>query len=237
MSSIESTVPANQPVKQAAETNRASSTLLQKANRFFDLPLSGASRLAALVGVLLLIPAVVVPLWNMTLYSNQFPDGLNLYIYANSLQGGHPENRDDLKEINTLNHYIGMHSLVESDFNEFKWIPLMLGLFFILGLRTTVIGKMTNLVDNAVLFGWFGIFSLWSFYNKLYLYGHNLDPEAAVKVPPFMPPLLGSKRLANFTVYSYPGAGSYFLIGFLLLLGVAVLLARKGAGGTASPGR
>jgi len=162
----------------------------------------------------------------MTLFSNQFPDGLNLYIYAHSLQGGHPQDRDDLKEINTLNHYIGMHSLTENDFAEFKWIPLMLGIFFILGLRSIVLGKMSNLIDTAVLFGWFGAFSLWSFYNKLWLYGHNLDPTAAVKVPPFMPPLLGMKQLANFTVYSFPGAASYFLFAFLILLAVAVVLSR-----------
>ena len=199
-------------------------SFLEKSTRFFDLPLRGTSRLLTLIAASLLVLALIFPLWSMTLYSNQFPDGLNLYIYANSLQGGHPQGRDDLKEINTLNHYIGMHSLVESDFNEFKWIPLMLGIFFILALRTIVIGKMSSLVDTAVLFGWFGIFSLWTFYHKLWLYGHSLDPTAAVKVPPFMPPAFGSKQLANFTVFSYPGAGSYLLLGFLLLLGVAALL-------------
>jgi hypothetical protein len=212
---------------RAAEPNSAAPSFLERETRFFDLPLSAASRMVTLLAVLLLIPALLFPLWSMTLYSNQFPDGLNLYIYANSLQGGHPTDRDDLKEINTLNHYIGMHALAESDFTEFKWIPLMLGLFFILGLRTIVLGKMSNLVDTAVLFGWFGIFSLWSFYSKLWLYGHSLDPTAAVKVPPFMPPMFGSRQLANFTVYSYPGAASYFLFGFLVLLGLAAVLSRK----------
>jgi copper chaperone NosL len=227
MSSVQTAVPFHQAVTEAAGPKPAAPSFLEKANRFFDLPLNAKSRTVALVGVLFLIPAFLLPLWNMTLFSNQFPDGLNLYIYANSLQGGHPQDRDDLKEINTLNHYIGMHSLSESDFAEFKWIPLMLGVFFIFGLRTIVIGKMSNLVDTAVLFGWFGAFSLWSFYSKLWLYGHNLDPTAAVKVPPFMPPLLGMKQLANFTVYSYPGAASYFLLAFLLLLAVAVFLSRK----------
>ena len=227
MSSVQTAVPLHPAITQAAGPKPAASSFLEKANRFFDLPLNGVSRIVAFAGVFLLIPALLFPLWSMTLYSNQFPDGLNLYIYANSLQGGHPQDRDDLKEINTLNHYIGMHSLSESDFSEFKWIPLMLGVFFIFGLRTIVIGKMSNLVDTAVLFGWFGVFSLWSFYSKLWLYGHNLDPTAAVKIPPFMPPMFGMKQLANFTVYSYPGVGSYFLLSFLILLGLAVLHSRK----------
>jgi copper chaperone NosL len=227
MSNARTATPVNQPMPRAAEPRSAAPSFLEKATLFFDLPLRGASRIVTLLATLLLIPALLFPLWSMTLYSNQFPDGLNLYIYANSLQGGHPTDRDDLKEINTLNHYIGMHALAESDFTEFKWIPLMLGLFFILGLRTIVIGKMSNLVDTAVLFGWFGIFSLWSFYSKLWLYGHSLDPTAAVKVPPFMPPMFGSRQLANFTVYSFPGAASYFLFGFLVLLGLAAALSRR----------
>lgn len=227
MSSVQSAIPLPPAIAPAAGSRPAAVLFLEKANRFFDLPLNARSRIVALVGVLLLIPAFLFPLWSMTLYSNQFPDGLNLYIYANSLQGGHPQDRDDLKEINTLNHYIGMHSLTESDFNEFKWIPLALGVFFIVGLRTIVIGRMSSLVDTAVLFGWFGAFSLWTFYSKLWLYGHNLDPTAAVKVPPFTPPLFGMKQLANFTVYSYPGAASYFLAVFLILLGVAMFLSRK----------
>jgi len=45
-----------------------------------------------------------------------------------------------------------------------------------------------------------------------------------VKVPPFMPPLFGYKKLANFEVYSYPGIGSYALgLVALLLLGTLAL--------------
>ncbi len=220
-----------QPEARAVEPVSAAPSLLDRANRFFDLPLRASSRIVILAATLLLVPSLLFPLWTMTLYSNQFPDGLNLYISSGSLEGGHPEGRDDLKEINTLNHYIGMHPLQTADFNEFKWIPLMLGIFFILGLRVLVLGKMSNLVDTTVFFGWFGVFSFWSFYSKLWLYGHNLDPTAPVKVPPFMPPMLGAKQLANFRVYSYPGAGSYFLLGFIVLMAVAIWLSRKRAEG------
>jgi hypothetical protein len=201
--------------------------LLDKANAFFDLPLGLRSRLVILIGALLLLPTFFFTLWNMTLYSNQFPDGLNLHIYTHSLEGGRPEGRDDLREINTLNHYIGMRPLLESDFSEMKWIPLMIGVFFILALRTVVIGKMSNLVDTVVLFMYFGLFSFWSFYSRLYQYGHNLEPTAPVKVPPFTPPLIGSKQLANFTVYSFPGPASYFMVGFVVLLIIGVLISWK----------
>lgn len=200
---------------------------LARANAFFDLHVSLPSRLLVVIAALLLIPTFLFPLYEMTLYSNQFPDGLNLHIYSYSLEGGHPQGRDDLREINTLNHYIGMRPLLESDFSEFKWIPLLVGLFFILSLRAAVVGKMSNLVDVAVMFLYFGLFSLWSFYHRLNQYGHNLDPTAPVKVPPFAPPIFGEKQLANFTVYSYPGAASYLLIAFFLLLVLGIWVSRK----------
>ncbi|HWP48036.1 MAG TPA: hypothetical protein VNM22_12800 [Candidatus Limnocylindrales bacterium] len=227
MSNLQDFISRQESAIQPLEGKFDMEKWLEKANAFFDLPLRLQSRLIILIAAVLLIPTFIFPLWNMTLYANQFPDGLNLYIYSYTLDGGHPEGRNDLQEINTLNHYIGMRPLLESDFSEFGWIPLMIGIFFILTLRTIVLGKMSNLVDTTVLFMYFSLFSFWSFYNRLYQYGHNLDPKAPVKVPPFMPPIIGSKQLANFTVYSYPGPASYFLVGFLLLLLVSILLSGR----------
>ncbi len=201
--------------------------VLNYKTRFLDLSLTARSRIVVAIAALLLIPTYLLPLWNMTLYSNQFPDGLQLYIYSYKLEGGQSANRNDLQEINTLNHYIGMRPLLESDFPEFVWIPLVIGFFFIFALRTAVFGKMHNLVDSAVMFLYFGLFSLWSFYNKLYAYGHHLDPTAPVKVPPFTPALFGERQLANFEVYSFPGLASYFMIGFFILLMLALFWSRK----------
>ncbi|HEV8537341.1 MAG TPA: hypothetical protein VGR15_00335 [Bacteroidota bacterium] len=195
--------------------------------RFFETPIDLRSRVLILLAALLLVPAFFYPLWNMTLFSNQFPDGLVLNIYSSKLEGGKTPNRDDLKEINSLNHYIGMRALKEDDFTEFKWIPFVIGGTILLALRVIVLGKMSKLVDLFVLFTYFGVFSLWSFYHKLYLYGHELDPTAAVKVPPFTPPMFGHTTMANFEVYSYPEVGSYFMASMPLLLLAAIWLSRK----------
>ncbi|HRY44193.1 MAG TPA: hypothetical protein P5164_09630, partial [Thermoanaerobaculia bacterium] len=66
-----------------------------------------------------------------------------------------------------------------------------------------------------------GLFSLWSFGYKMYRYGHDLDPKAAMNVDPFMPPLFGGKQLANFEVFSYPQAGSYTLAVAMVFLALA----------------
>lgn len=200
---------------------------LMNETKFFETPIDLRSRVLILLAALLMIPTFFFPLWNMTLYSNQFPDGLVLNIYSSKLEGGKTANRDDLKEINSLNHYIGMRALKEDDFTEFKWIPFVIGGVMLLALRVIVLGKMSKLVDLFVLFTYFGLFSLWSFYHKLYLYGHELDPTAAVKVPPFTPPMIGHNTMANFEVYSYPDIGSYFMAVMPLLLLAAIWLSRK----------
>lgn len=200
--------------------------LITKGTTFFETPLDLRSRVLILVGALMLVPTFFFPLWTMTLYSNQFPDGLVLNIYSYKLEGGKTQNRDDLKEINSLNHYIGMRALKEDDFTEFKWIPFVVGGTMLLALRVIVLGKMSKLVDVFVLFTYFGLFSLWTFYHKLYLYGHDLDPTAAVKVPPFTPPIFGHVTMANFEVYSFPAAGSYFMAAFPLFLLAAMWFAR-----------
>jgi len=180
-----------------------------KTNRFLALPVGGRPRLLLIVAALLLVPVYLFPLWNMTMFAPQYPDGLRLFIYSYHLEGGNQG--QDIKEINVLNHYIGMRDLAAEDFTEFKWMPFVVGALGLLLLRAAVHGTMAGLVDVVVVFGYFALFSLWSFAFKLWSYGHNLAPTAAVTVDPFMPPLFGGKQLANFEVYSYPDLASYAL--------------------------
>ena len=174
---------------------------------------------------ILVIPFVFrFPLWTMAFQSNQYPDPLRLEIYINHLEGQKTDRRDDLREINSLNHYIGMRPLLESDFAEFVWLPFVVGFFAIFVLRAVVFGTLRDVVDVVVLFLYFGLFSAWSFYIRLYEYGHNLNPEAAIKVEPFTPPFFGRVQIANFAVESFPGGGSYALalVGALFALALAV---------------
>src|SRR5688572_7422518 len=133
------------------------SNFLDKETAFFERPLTATSRVLILVAVVVMLPVFFFPLWNMSFYSNQYRDGLVLHIYSYQLEGGKTPNRDDLREINSLNHYIGMRPLLESDFSEFTWVPLVVGLLMILALRAMVLGKMSNLVDVFVLFVLFWI--------------------------------------------------------------------------------
>jgi hypothetical protein len=203
-------------------------TLIEKSNRFLETPLDIAPRILLLAAMLVVLPAYLFPLYDMTMFAPQYPNGLRLHIYSYKLEGGN--GGQDTKEINLLNHYIGMKDLETADFTEFKWIPFVVGAFGLLFLRTAVVGKIAHLVDVLVLYLYFGLFSLWSFAYKMYWYGHHLSPTASVKIDPFTPPLFGYKKLANFEVYSYPALGSYALAGVALLLIVAFYLAWRRPG-------
>ena len=200
---------------------------LKRANAFLDAPLDLGPRVMVLCAALVLIPTFTSPLYTMTMFAPQYPDGLRLFIYSHKLVGGN--NGQDIPEINVLNHYIGMRDLVSEEFGEFKWMPFVIGAFTLLFARTVVLGKMSHLVDSLVLYVYFGAFALWSFGSKMWNYGHTLSPAAAVKVEPFMPPMFGYKQLANFEVYSYPALGSYALGAAALFLVLAFLMAVRRA--------
>ncbi|MFN7987331.1 MAG: hypothetical protein U0529_07665 [Thermoanaerobaculia bacterium] len=200
-------------------------SFLEKEVRLLDQPLDLGPRVLLLVATLCLLGAYLFPLWNMTMFAPQYPDGLRMDIYSYKLDGGNKG--QDIKEINVLNHYIGMRDIEAADFTEFKWIPFVVGILGLLFLRAAVLGRMAHALDVFVLYIYFGLFSLWSFAYKMYSYGHSLAPTASVKVDPFTPPLFGYKKLANFEVYSYPQAGSYALGLAALLVALAFFLGWK----------
>ena len=184
--------------------------------RFLDRSIDGRVRLMVLVATLLLAATYVVPLWNLTMFAPQYPDGLRLDIYSYTLAGGN--GGQDVKEINVLNHYIGMRDLANESFREFQWMPFVIGAIGLLLLRAFVYGTVGALLDVTMVFLYFGGFSAWSFGYKLYQYGHQLAPDAAIKVTPFMPPMFGYRQIANFEVYSYPRAGTYAMVTAIVLL-------------------
>ena len=191
------------------------SGVFEKLNKKLDCPLTLKSRLLVLLAVVAMVPTLFLPLWQMTFFAQQYPEGLELLIYSHDLVGG--DDGNDLTEINVLNHYIGMAELKPSDFTELQWIPLLIGMIALLALRAGTIGNLRSLVDV-----YFGGFSLWSFWYKLQYYGANLDPRASVKVEPFMPPIFGYRLVGQFDVWSYPSWGTYCftMVGILLVGGI-----------------
>ena len=181
-----------------------------------DRPVSFTGRAMLLAALVVLLGGAVLPLWRISLVAPQYAEGLSLDMYAYQIVAGN--DGQDLAEINTLNHYIGMKPIAQADFLEMKVLPFAIGAFSLLTLRAVVVGRIISLVDLAVLFVYFGAFSLGSFAYRLYSYGHHLDPQAPMKIKPFMPVVIGSQQIANFVQTSVPLAGTICMAAFLMLL-------------------
>jgi hypothetical protein len=184
--------------------------------------------------VLLLVPLAIglsMPLWRIQMEAPQYPDGLSVEIYAQKLEAGHDGN--DLREINILNHYIGMRKIDRAELADLDWLPFGFGLLAVLVLRVAAVGNVRSLCDLAVIVGYFSAFALGRFVYKMYRYGHDLSPDAPVKIPPFTPALFGTKQVGNFTTHSGPGQGTYlvavFATGLLLLAAFHLLEGRRRA--------
>lgn len=189
---------------------------LSAMHRILDRPVSLTGRGLLLLGIVVLVVGATLPLWRISLVAPQYEEGLTLDMYAYQIVAGN--GGQDLPEINTLNHYIGMKTIAQADFLEMKVIPFAIGVFALFALRTVVVGRIMNIVDLGVLFLYFGMFSLGSFAYRLYSYGHNLDPRAPMTIEPFMPVVFGSQQIANFVQTSLPLAGTYCLGAFFLFV-------------------
>jgi hypothetical protein len=184
-----------------------------------DRPLSGWARIVVAALALPLALSFGEPLWRISMEAPQYPKGLWMEIYSHKIEAGN--HGQHLDEINTLNHYIGMSRIDQASLTDLDWMPFALGALILLTLRVAVIGNVRMLVDLLVLAGYVAAFAGARFVYRLWVFGHHLDPRAPVTVDPFMPAVLGSKQVANFTTHSFPQLGSY-LVG-VFLIGVGAL--------------
>lgn len=178
--------------------------------------LSRPATLAMWMAAVLILGVFVFPLWVIDLHAPQYPQGLGLRIWIDRIEGATPH---DLQNINGLNHYIGMAKIEPAGIPELRFMK-----YFALGLAglAAVVAIMRR---RWALFAWIAIAAslaavgMWDFYKWEYNYGHNLNPDAAIKITgmSYQPPLFGTKQLLNFTTRAWPGVG-----GWLAMLGVGL---------------
>lgn len=196
---------------------------LERFQKRLGEPLRTRARFALVLLVLPLGLSFTAPLWVMHMQAPQYPSGLRLEILAYTVRG-------DVSEVNTLNHYIGMAPIDRTALSDLDWIPFAVGALALLALRVAAIGDRRSLIDLLVLFAYFSAFSMARFAYKLYVFGHDLDAQAPFEVEPFTPAILGSKEIANFTVTSLPGMGTFWLALFGTgLLAITLLSLRRAA--------
>jgi hypothetical protein len=192
---------------------------LINVNEALRTPLRGSTRALVLALLIPLGVGALAPLWTLEMAAPQYPAGLELRIYPYTVEG-------DIHEVNTLNHYIGMSPIDRAALSDLDWLPFAIGVAALLLLRVAAIGDLRALVDLVALFTYFGAFSFARFAYTLYVFGHNLKPEAPFTVEPFTPVVIGTGKVANFTITSLPSTGAWALtavgIALVALLVVSV---------------
>ena len=175
-----------------------------------------------LVGVLAITAAVLIfvsfflPYWHFTLVAPQYPQGLHVTAYLNRLEG-------DVRELDILNHYIGMKKMEDAAQFEKKiafWAITLISIAtiaFLYSRRT--IGILLALPAVGFPIGFVADLFFW-----LYKYGHELNPHAPIKISPFTPKILGVGKIAQFETYATFGIGFYLAVAAAVLLVIAVLL-------------
>ncbi len=188
------------------------------------------SKVLMIVGPLLLLSLFILPLWNITLEAPQYPDAIGMDIWINKIADHNP---NDIKNINLMNHYVGMKDIPEH-MEEFDIFPIVIVVMVILGLAIGIFANYKWYLVWFVLMSILGTAGMYDFYMWEYDYGHDLNPKAAIKFldeagnpMTYQPPLVGTKMILNFTAHSYPMLGAYFLFLGMFMTLAAFILGKK----------
>jgi copper chaperone NosL len=184
---------------------------------------------ALLLGAaVLMIVSIGLPYWGLVLQAPQYPGGLQLRVFVNNMTGDADPKLDEVREIDGLNHYIGMKSLYEAaKFERSIAIPaviIMIGLLLVAAFWRRRWTWILTVPALTFPFVFLGDLAFWM--NN---YGQNLDPYAPLSsaIHPFTPPILGEGIIGQFKTVAYVDSGWYIIVvGSVLIL--AALLIKLG---------
>lgn len=171
------------------------------------------------LAAIFLLALFLWPMWRITLYAPQYPDGVTMYIWINKLGGSTP---GTLQNVNILNHYVGMKKIEPDSIPELQYFQYIVIGLVVLGLGAAAVNRRWAFLGWTLLLVALAAAGIYDFYLWEYDYGHNLSADAPIKIPgeSFQPPLFGTKVIINFTAQSFPHTAGYFA-GLSIILGLA----------------
>ena len=165
----------------------------------------------------LLVATLALPLWSTRMEAPQYKDdeALEVEVFAGRVHG-------DIDEIELLNEYVGVRLPLETP--ELAAAPWVLGALLVVALVALVLPVAARrraalglcILMAAILLGGSALLQY-----RLYQMGHERGDSIMEGVPDFTPPILGSKKIANFTVEMSLGVGGWAYFGALLLVALA----------------
>jgi hypothetical protein len=170
---------------------------------------------------ILLIISIFLPYWSLVLHAPQYPRGLMVNAYVNHLEG-------DVREIDGLNHYIGMRPLGEAAQLEKSISIFAIGSLALLVLAAVFIHSPWSALLSlpAILLPLVFLLDLYFWLNN---FGQNLDPHAALSnaVKPFTPTILGEGVIGQFKTVAYADVGLVLAAGGSILILIGLYLQRR----------
>lgn len=170
---------------------------------------------------ILILISIFLPYWSLVLHAPQYPKGLVVNAYVNHLEG-------DVREIDGLNHYIGMRPLGEAAQLERSISVYAIGALALLVLGAIFIHSPWAAVLSlpAILLPVVFLADLYYWLNN---FGQNLDPHAALSnaIEPFTPPLLGEGVIGQFRTVAYADFGLLTASAASILILVGLYLQRR----------
>jgi len=159
----------------------------------------------------LLLVSIFLPYWHMELEAPQYPNGLFLTAHVNHLSG-------DVREIDGLNHYIGMRPLGEAAaFERAASVWLIIAMFLMVEGAAFVHSKWALLLAAPVIT--FPAGFLADLYVWMRSFGLNLNPEAPLSaaIKPFVPTVVGEGGIGQFKTYADLGTGYWLAVACAVL--------------------
>jgi hypothetical protein len=155
---------------------------------------------------ILLLVSIFLPYWHMELEAPQYPKGLYLTAYVNHLAG-------DVKEIDGLNHYIGMRPLGEAAaFERTASVWVIIAMVLLVEGAAFVHSRWAVVLALPAI--GFPIGFVADLYFWMRTFGLNLDPEAPLSnsVKPFVPTVIGEGGIGQFRTYAEFGHGYWLAV-------------------------
>lgn len=174
-----------------------------------------------MIARILLLTSIFQPYWHMELEAPQYPKGLFLTAYVTHLTG-------DNKEIDGLNHYIGMRPLGEAAaFEKAVSVWMILAMFMLVEGAAFVHSRWAVLLALPAIT--FPIGFLLDLYYWMRTFGLNLDKDAPLShsVKPFVPTVLGEGGIGQFKTYAELGTGYWMSVASAVLVVVGFYFHRR----------
>ncbi|MBK8024945.1 MAG: cytochrome C [Chloroflexi bacterium] len=182
-----------------------------------------------LIAAVLLVVSIASPYWGLVLQAPQYPGGLQMRVFVNYMTGDEDPRLDEVREIDGLNHYIGMKSLYEAAaFERSIALPGVIVMIATLGVVAFLNRRWVWLLAlPTIAFPFVFLCDLAYWLNN---YGQNLDPYAPLSsaIRPFTPPILGEGVIGQFKTIAYVDTGWYLAAGAAGLVVIALLIRLAG---------